>query len=180
MRITGSTLVAIILLATAGAALADVPAGTAQQLLSQALQTSMAEVELGKLAQKNAQSTGVNALGARMQRDHGRIAKVLTAVSRNKGLDVPVALESNQSAQIEALRTKRGAEFDAAYVEQMVSNHEQAILLFTALSQSDDRELSQLASSALPILREDQRLAGSYEKLSPAPPVENVRAVAQK
>jgi len=180
MRIAGSTLVAIMLLTTAGAALADVPAGSPEQLLSKALQTSMAEVELGKLAQKKAESTGVNALGARMQRDHGRIAKVLTAASRDKGLVVPTSLESSQSAQIEALRAMSGAEFDAAYVEQMVTNHKQAIVLFTALSESDDRDLSRLASSALPLLREDQRLADSYEKLSPVPPIDRVQAVAQK
>jgi putative membrane protein len=168
MRIAGLTLVAITLLASAGAALADAPAIATEQLLAKALQTSMAEVELGKLAQKNAQSTGVNALGARLQRDHARIGKVLATISKDKGMVLPVSIESSQRAQIDALSTRSGVDFDAAYVEQMVSNHEQAIVLFTALSECSDRDLSQLAKAALPILREDQRLAGTYEKLSPA------------
>jgi putative membrane protein len=166
MRIAGSTLlVAIMLLVTSGAALAQAPSAS-EQFLAQAIQASMVEVELGKLAQKNAQSTGVNALGVRLQRDHARIAKFLKSVSRDKGLVVP-ALDTSQSAQIEALSAKTGADFDAAYVEAMVSNHEKAIALYTAVADGEDRDLSRLAKLALPTLREDQRLAGSYEKLNP-------------
>lgn len=167
MRIPGSTLVVVImLLVTSGAASAQAPTSS-EQFLAKALQASMMEVELGKLAQKNAQSTGVNALGVRLQRDHARIAKVLKAVSRDKGLVVPV-LDSTQSAQIAALSAKTGPEFDAAYVDAMVSNHEEAIALYTAVANGDDGDLSRLAKLALPTLREDQRLAGSYEKLNPS------------
>lgn len=172
MRTVSSTLVAIMLLVTTGAALADAPtvlaSRSAQQLLEKALQTSMVQVELGKLAQKNAQSVGVNALGVRLQRDHARIGKILAAMSRDKGMVVPASLDTTQRAQIESLSAKHGAEFDTAYVEQMVSDHAHVIALFTAASQSSDPDLSQVAKRALPILREDQRLAGSYEKLSPS------------
>lgn len=177
MRIAGSILVAITLLTGAGAALADVPATSSEQLLAKALQASMVEVELGKLAQQNAQSTGVNALGVRLQRDHARIGKILTAISRERGMVVPVSLESVQQAQVEALSAKRGAEFDTAYVDQMVTNHDAAVVLYTALSECDDPVLSRLAKRALPILREDQRLAGTYEKLSPS---EGVQPIASK
>jgi putative membrane protein len=178
MRIAGSILVAITLLLGAFAAQADAPAVSSEQLLAKALQASMVEVELGKLAQQNAESTGVNALGVRLQRDHARIGKVLAAVSRDKGMVVPTSLESGQQAQIAALSTKRGAEFDAAYVDQMVANHDAAVVLYTALSECDDLVLSRLAKRALPILREDQRLAGTYEKLSPTAGVQP--AVASK
>jgi len=175
MRIAGSILVAITLLTGAGTALADVPGvSSSEQLLAKALQVSMVEVELGKLAQQNAESTGVNALGVRLQRDHARIGKILAAISRDKGLVVPVSLESGQRAQVEALSGKRGADFDAAYVDQMVSNHDAAVVLYTALSQCDDPVLSRLAKRALPILREDQRLAGTYEKLSSSDVVQPV------
>jgi putative membrane protein len=167
MRITGSTLMAVALMVMTGVALAQAPAGPAakssEHFLSKALQASMVEVELGKLAQKNAQSTGVNALGARLQRDHARISKVLSAVLREKGMVVPTSIDSTQRAQVEALGAKTGADFDAAYVDLMVSNHENAIALYTAVAESGDPDLSPLAKFALPTLREDQRLAGSYE-----------------
>jgi len=178
MRISGSILVAIMSLIAARAALADVPAKSAEQLVAKALQASMVEVELGKLAQKNAESSGVNALGARLQRDHARIGKVLAAISRDRGMVVPASLDSSERAQIDALSAKSGAEFDAAYVDQMVTNHDAAVVLFTALAQSDDPALSLFAKRALPVLREDQRLAGSYEKLSA--PADGVQAVARQ
>lgn len=180
MRIAGSTLVAIMLLTIAGTALAQAPAGSTEQVLAKALQSSMAQVELGKLAQKNAESTGVNALGARLQRDNTRIGKAFATVVRNKGMVVPVALESDQRAEFDALSAKRGAAFDVAYVEQMVSNHDEAIELFTALANGSDQELSRLAKAALPVLQEDQRLVGSYEKLNGPAPTEIVPALARQ
>jgi len=151
-------------------------AGSSEQFLAKALQASMVEVELGKLAQKNAQSTGVNALGERMQRDHARIVKVLSGLSRSKGMTVPTSLDSGQLAQIESLGTKTGADFDTAYVELMVRKHEEAMVLYTAVAEGSDPELSQVAKLALPTLREDQRLAGSYEKLNADSDVQAVAA----
>jgi putative membrane protein len=175
-HIIAKMIVAVALLMTAGVALAD----ASSDFLAKAMQNSMAQVELGKLAQKNAESTGVNALGARLQRDHTRISKAFATVVRNKGMVVPVALESDQRAEIEALSTKRGADFDVAYVEQMVSNHEEAIARFTALANGSDQELGRLAKSALPLLQEDQRLVSSYEKLNNPAPVDNVPSLARQ
>lgn len=175
MRIAGSTLIAMALLAFSGLALADLPAGptvgSSEQFLVKAMQASLAEVELGKLAQKNAQSSGVNALGVRLQRDHARIGKILAATSRDKGLVAPTSLDTSQRAQVDALATKSGAEFDTAYIELMVSNHEDVIALYTAVAESGDKDVSQLAKMALPTLREDHRLAGSYDSGYALPPV---------
>lgn len=176
MRISASIVVTLALLLAAGAASAEAPAGkSSDQLLAKALQGSMVQVELGKLAQRNAQSTGVNALGARLAHDHARIGKILAAVSHDRGMVVATSLDSSEREQVESLSAKTGADFDAAYTEQMVSDHEAAIALFKAAAQSDDPSLSQLAKLVLPTLREDQRLASSYEKLNAG---YNLQAVA--
>ena len=174
MRHASSTLiVAMTLFGMSGVARADAPA----DFLAKAMQTSMAEVELGKLAQKNAQSSGVNALGVRLERDHARIGKILAMIAREKGVTIPVSLDSGRRSVIDSLSAKRGAEFDAAYSAQMVSDHEKAVALFTATAESGDAELSRLAKLALPTLREDERLAGSFEKLNPG---DNVQSVARR
>jgi putative membrane protein len=161
MRLARSTLMAVALALVAGAALADSPA----ELLGRAMQVSMTQVELGKLAQTNAESSGVNALGARLAHDHARIGKMLATVAREKGVTLPATLDASHRAVVEALSAKNGGDFDAAYTEQMVKDYEKAVALFTAASQSGDAELQQLAKLALPALREDGRLAGSFEKL---------------
>jgi putative membrane protein len=157
-----STLIALILIGAASTAVAD---GTDEQFLVKAMQASMLEVQLGKLAQKNAQSTGVYALGERLARDHARIGKMLVNLSQEKGIAVPV-LDGSSREVVDTLADKRGADFDAAYTVQMVSTHAKAVALFTAVAESNDSELSLFAKRVLPMLREDGRLAGSYEKMS--------------
>jgi putative membrane protein len=160
MRIASSSLIAVVLLAAAGVASAD------ETFLSKAVQTSMAEVQLGKLAQKNAESTGVNALGVRLERDHARIGKLLAAVSQSKGVLVPASVDTTAQARIDSLSAKKGVDFDTAYSAQMVSDHEKAIVLFSAAADGSDPEIARVAKIVLPTLREDQRLAASFEKLS--------------
>jgi putative membrane protein len=162
MHLARSTLMAVALFLAAGAASADSPA----ELLGRAMQISMTQVELGKLAQTNADSTGVNALGARIAHDHARIGKMLATVAREKGVTLPTTLDASHRAAVQALTAKNGEAFDAAYTEQMVKDHEKAVALFTTAAQSGDSELQQLAKLALPALREDGRLAGSFEKLN--------------
>src|SRR3954454_17724821 len=101
MRVSAPIVVTLALLLTAGAASAETPAGnSSEQLLAKALQRSMVQVELGKLAQRNAQSTEVNALGDRLARDHARIGKILAAVSRDRGMTVATSLDSGEHEQV--------------------------------------------------------------------------------
>jgi putative membrane protein len=158
---------------TAGVALAD----DSSDFLSKAMQTSLAQVELGKLAQKSAQSSGVNALGARLERDHARIGKILSMVAQQKGMTTPVTLDGSRRAEIDALSDKTGAEFDAAYTTQMVSDQQKAIALFTAAAGSGDPDLRKIAKLALPTLRDDAHLADSFAKLNPS---SGVQAVARR
>ncbi len=137
----------------------------------------MTQVELGKLAQKNAESSGVNALGVRLEHDHARIGKMLETIARDRQVAVPTSPDGSHRAVIESLAAKNGAEFDAAYTRQMVSDHEKAIALFTAAAQSGDADLQELAKRALPALREDGRLAGTFEKMSST---YDVRAIAHR
>lgn len=171
-RATSTLIVAVMSLLTSAVALADAPS----EFLAKAIQGSMTQVELGKLAQTNAASSGVNALGVRLARDHARIGKILAMLAQQKGVTVPVGLEDSRSAERQSLSAKHGAEFDAAYSAQMVSDHQKAVALFTAAADSSDPDVSQVAKLALPVLREDERLASSFAKLSEG----NVQAIAAR
>jgi len=158
------------LVALAGAAVAAPPApdlmGGAEIFLEKATQNAMTEVELGKLAEKNARSMGINALGGRLARDHARMNKILGLISQDKGLSVPMALDSDHRAIVESLRTKTGAEFDVAYASLMVSDHASAIALFSEAAASEDEDIAAFAKSALPALREQKRLADNFQKMT--------------
>jgi putative membrane protein len=57
--------------------------------MKEAATGGMAEVELGKLAQQNAQSNEVKQFGARMVEDHGNANNELTKLAGNKGITLP-------------------------------------------------------------------------------------------
>jgi putative membrane protein len=89
---------------------------------------NQAEVQLGKLAEQNAQSPEVKKFGEKMQTDHQKGDAKLTAHAETLG----ISLEGKdfQKAQEEAaettkkLESKTGAEFDKAYMARMVKDHE--------------------------------------------------------
>ena len=175
MRNRHAILAVISLLAWAGAACAAPPPVAAEgadegteAFLEKATQNAMTEVALGKLAERNARSTGVNALGNRLARDHARMNTILGLISQDKGLTVPKALDSEHRAIVEGLSSKTGAEFDVAYTALMVSDHANAIALYSDAAEGGDLDLAAFAKSALPALREQQRLAVSFQKMTAA------------
>jgi putative membrane protein len=163
-------LVSLFILAGAAQA-ATAGGGTAASaecalFLQQAVQGSMVEVELGELAQRKAGTTGINALGSRMARDHRRIGKVLQMISEERGVVVPASLSVDQRSVFDGLSGKTGAEFDAAYAERMVISHEKLIALFDAAAAGADADVAAFAKQALPLLREGKRLAEVYREVT--------------
>lgn len=160
---------ACVLLIAAGAVFAAPGAsGTAESaaFLQKALQGSRVEIELGEIAQRNASTTGIYALGTRLARDHRRIGKILELISQDRGVVVPTSLEGEHRAAIDALSAKTGVEFDAAYAARMVAAHEQLIALFDEAVASDDADVAAFARQALPVLREGKRLAEVYREVT--------------
>jgi putative membrane protein len=152
------------------------------QFLQKALQDTMMEVELGELAQRNAGTTGINALGTRLARDHRKIGKILGLISQERGVVVPASLDGDQRSIVAALGLKTGAEFDAAYAERMVASHEKLISLFDEAAAGSDADVAAFAKAALPVLREGKRLAEVYRKVTARdrPPAEaQTQTVAQ-
>lgn len=173
------TIFSTVLLGFGGVAYGETPAVASRsgsEFLREAMQNSLSEVELGKLAGHNARSTGINALGSRLARDHGRIGTMIALISKDKGVTVPTALDAEHRAIVESLSTKTGAEFDVAYTQRMVADHERAIALFTAAAEGDDEVLAEFARRALPALREQKRLAVGFQKMTEGYGVEKVAA----
>jgi putative membrane protein len=134
--------------------------------ITEAGQNALTAVELGKLAQKNARSRGISALGSRLARDHSRMNAVLNLISREKGLDAPVELDGEHRAIVDRLSALSGVEFDSAYATLMASDHANAITLFTQAAEGDDPDLAEFAKRTLPSLREHKRLADVYVKVA--------------
>src|SRR3954453_6181141 len=72
--------------------------GSDRKFMDTAAQGGMAEVELGQLAQQNAQSQQVKDFGQRMVTDHSKANDQLKQLAAQKGVSLPTSLDSKDQA----------------------------------------------------------------------------------
>src|SRR5690606_20392989 len=94
--------------------------------VEKAASAGLAEVALGKLAQEKASDEQVAEFADIMVRDHDEANDELEQLAENKGLKLPGQLEAQHLQAMQHLEKLSGAEFDRAYIRQMVSEHEVA------------------------------------------------------
>jgi putative membrane protein len=145
----------------ASAAAADAESGVPapSAFVKMAAQAGMAEVEAGKVALSKSQNPEIRSFAERMVNDHGSANLQLARIARAKGIDAPSRLDAEHQAMIDALRSKSGADFDAAYSRHMNMDHDKAIALFEGASKSADPEFAGFAQKTLPTLQEHKQLA---------------------
>ena len=106
---------------------ADAAGMTAQVFANTMAASDQFEIESGKLAQDKVTTPALKSFAAQMVKDHtASTAKLKTAAAAANVTPAP-ALTAEQNANLAALRTATGAEFDAAYKQQQVAAHQQAL-----------------------------------------------------
>jgi putative membrane protein len=158
----------------AGQTAAGQMAGQAQQqklsekdksFAKEAAMGGMAEVELGNLAQQNAQNDDVKQFGARMVQDHTAANQQLMQVLAAKDFSVPQQLDEKHRRTLDKLSKMRGAEFDRAYMREMVQDHEKDVKQFRQESQkASDPDIKNFAQQTLPVLEQHLKLAHDTSK----------------
>jgi putative membrane protein len=118
------------------------------------------EVRLGRLASRRARSGAVKSFGRRMMADHTTSGNKLKAIAARKRIRLPAGLDDEGRAAVDQLSALSGREFDRAYMEMMVADHERAVADFEAEANTgSDRQLRTFARQALPTLRMHLRMA---------------------
>jgi putative membrane protein len=114
----------------------------------------MAEVELGKLAQERAYNLKVKDFGAMMIKDHSMANRELKELAKSKKITLPNAINADEQKLKAELAGKSGADFDKAYVEAMVKDHQEDIAAFEeARKKVKYPEMTALIDRALPMLK---------------------------
>jgi len=115
---------------------------------------SMAEVAMGKLAQKNGASHRVKEFGEMMIKDHGAAEEKLKALAVQKNIQLPTALGDDEQKNLTDLQKKAGKDFDKAYLNMMLDDHEKDIKEFrNAIDNCKDADLHTFAVNTLPVLQ---------------------------
>jgi putative membrane protein len=126
----------------------------------EAARGGMAEVELGQLASQKAQSDQVKQFAQRMVQDHGKANDELKSLAQQKNITLPTELDAKHKATHDRLSKLSGAQFDRAYMQDMLQDHRKDVNEFRKESQSGrDPEVKAWAAKTLPTLEEHLTLA---------------------
>ena len=131
-------------------------AATSNDFVDNAAAGGIAEIETGKLALQKSQSADIKAFANKMITDHTKANEELKALAQKHDIEVPDDTTLMKKAKAKILDV-RDESFDAAYANNQVKAHEEAIELFKkeANTVTDDKtkgatELKGFAQKMLP------------------------------
>jgi len=127
--------------------------------------SNQTEIAAGKLAQKNTENAAVVRYGRMLVREHGAADSKLVAFAHKRALAL-----TGEAADLSELESKKGAEFDAAFLTMMVKNHGEAIALVAAAKETcEDREVRAILDQTLPRLQRHQAQAVKLQQQQQEP-----------
>lgn len=129
---------------------------------TKAAQGGIAEVKLGELAKEKASNSDVKAFGQQMIDDHGKANDELKQLASSKGMTIPSDMDAKDQAKYDKLSKMSGAEFDKAYMQDMVSDHKTDVSEFRRESEhGTDPDLKAWAAKTLPTMEHHLQIAES-------------------
>lgn len=124
---------------------------------TEAANGGMAEVELAKLAETKATNPKVKEFASMMVKDHSKANEELMAIAKSKNITLPTTVGSEAQETMSDLQKKSGTDFDKAYVDAMVKDHDKDVDMFEDASKDlKDAELKSFAVKTLPTLKMHQ------------------------
>jgi putative membrane protein len=126
-----------------------------QDFVTQASSMNIAEVNAHKAAQTHATTADVKAHAKHMLTDHQKMGDEMKTLATSKGLTLATEPPAEKKQMLDDMNAnKKGKDWDAAYVDGQIRDHEEAIALFERGSGSvKDADLKTLIDKTLPTLR---------------------------
>lgn len=162
----GSAATAPYVNANGASDVATAPASGGQAFVNMAAASDAFEIETSKLAATNGASAAVKRFAAQMITAHeGSTAKLkaLTA-TLSPALTPDPMLNAEQQQKLADLKTKQGADFDAAYAADQVAGHQQTLDTLKAYAATGDvPQLKTFASGLAPTVAAHLNMAKSLK-----------------
>ncbi|MGA7488700.1 MAG: DUF4142 domain-containing protein [Xanthobacteraceae bacterium] len=135
-----------------------------QKFLKEAIEGNLAEVQMGQLAQKQADSDGVRSFGQMLEKDHSDANQKAVAAAKSMDVTAPTEPNAKQKATYDRMSKLSGAKFDHEFVRHMIVDHKKDIKAYETEAKKKDAA-GNYASETLPTLRKHldtaQSLAGA-------------------
>jgi putative membrane protein len=125
-----------------------------QSFVRTVTQSNLAEVDVGRLANRRGRAEDVREFGQMLVRDHSSVLQQLRRLARRHDLAVPTRQNAEQRAAYRRLSALRGRSFDLAFLRHMVKNHEGSEALFRAQTRERRAVTARFARETLPKLQQ--------------------------
>lgn len=124
-----------------------------------ALESGAAEIKTSQLALTNSKNPEVQAFAKMIIADHTDADAELKKISGSKVTNDTLTVAHEQL--LTSLSKKTGQEFDKEYMQAMVNDHENAILVFKMGEENTDKKLKNFADKTLPTLQNHLKQANA-------------------
>jgi putative membrane protein len=136
-----------------------------KEFVTKAARGGMAELNLSELAARHTRNPRVVEFARLMIAAHTQANRELIALANRKGIALPEKMDEKHQKLWDKLAKMDGDEFDHAYTEGMLKDHEEAVQLFEKESkEGKDEALKGWASRTLPTLKKHLDLARNISK----------------
>jgi putative membrane protein len=127
-----------------------------ERFLEQAGQGNQAEVQMGQLASQQAQNETVKEFGRWMASAHGLASREMATITeRMHGMSPPSSLDPESQSMLQKLQGLHGAQFDQAYLQGMVEDHQKDLKAFHQEAQDgQDPLVKTFAQNMAPAIQE--------------------------
>jgi putative membrane protein len=137
----------------------------------------LSEIKLGKLAMDQGSNETVKAFGTRMVAEHTKAGDELKEAAKEENIGLPTDLTTKDQATYDRLSKLTGAEFDQAYAQDMVKDHQQDLRDFQReANHGNDDVIRSFASETVPMIQ--QHLDQAKEMLKAVSPAVSRRTTA--
>jgi putative membrane protein len=117
------------------------------------LEGGLTEINASGLAKTNSTNPRVISFADMMITQHTQASDELKKIETAKMVDAHDTISMEHQQMIAALKLKKGAEFDKAYIEMMVADHEKALQLFTEATNNTSNLIQNFSRKILPTIQ---------------------------
>ncbi|MBA4240297.1 MAG: DUF305 domain-containing protein [Sphingobacteriaceae bacterium] len=135
------------------------------QFLVNATALNLNTIELAQLAQQKSTNDDLKSFAIMLEKDHKASIKEITSLANTKFIIIPKSMTDDGKTNFKDLTNLSTIEFEKAYTNIMVKEHQEAIILFDkASTESKDQEIKALAAATLPKLRQHLDIAITFQE----------------
>ena len=145
-----------------------------KKFVKDALEGSLAEVNYAKLALEKSKDKNVTEFATKMVHDHEMLIAEMKPLARKMGVKVPTGPPIADHAKYMELKMKSGTDFDRAYVEAMVKDHNQDLQDFIdEQNKTQNPELKSAVEKGEGVIREHTEMIDKIAHMGgiPTPPM---------